>query len=51
MVRYLQSWAISEIFTENSNVEELINNHSNISIKAAKSVDKIVNWVETLERL
>ncbi len=49
-MRYLQSWAISEIFTENSNREELISNYSNILIRAAKSIDKIVIKVDTLER-
>lgn len=49
-MRYLQSGAISEIFTENSNGEELISNYSNILIRAAKSIDKIVIKVDALER-
>lgn len=49
-VGYLQSGAISALLTEKSNAEELISNHSNILIRAAKSVDEEVIWVEALER-
>lgn len=49
-VGYLQSEAISALFTEKSNAEKLISNHSNILIRAAKSVDKGVIEIEALER-
>ena len=49
-VGYLQSGAISALFTEKSNAKELINIHSNILMRAAKSVDKGVVEVEALER-
>ena len=49
-VEYSQSGAISALLTEKSNAEEFISNHSNILIRAAKSVDEGVIGVEALER-
>ena len=49
-VRYSQSRAIFTLLTEKSNVEKLINIHSNWLIRAAKSVDNAVIKIETLER-
>ena len=49
-VGYSQSGAISALLTEKSNAEELISSHSNILIRAAKSVDEGVVGVEALER-
>lgn len=48
-VGYPQSGAISALLTEKSNAEELINNHSNILIRAAKSVAEGIIGVEALE--
>lgn len=49
-VSYSQSGAISALLAERSNAEDLIQHHSNALIRAAKSVDKEVIGVETLER-
>ena len=49
-VGYSQSGAISALLTEKFNAEELISNHTNILIRAAKSVDEGVIGVEALER-
>ena len=38
-VGYLQSGAISALFTEKSSAEQLVSNHSNILIRATKAVD------------
>ena len=47
---YLQSRAISALLTEKFSAEQLVGNHSNILIRAAKVVDAGVIAVETLER-
>ncbi len=47
---YSQSGAISSLLTEKSNEEELINIHSNVLIRVAKSVDNKVMGKEALER-
>ena len=49
-VGYSQSGAISGLLTERSNAEDLIRHHSNILIRAAKSIDEGVIGVEALER-
>ncbi len=49
-VGYAQSGAISALLTEKSSAEDLIKEHSNMLIRAAKSIDKAVIWVEALER-
>lgn len=49
-VGYSQSGAISGLLTEKSNAEDLIRDHSNALIRAAKSVDEGVIGVEALER-
>ena len=49
-VGYSQSGAISALLTEKSSAEQLVNNYSNIIIKAAKAVDAGVIGVEALER-
>ena len=49
-VGYAQSGAISALLTEKSSAEELIREHSNILIRAAKSVDKGVIGFEALDR-
>ncbi len=49
-VGYSQSGAISALLTEKSSAEQLVNNHSNILIRAAKAVDAGVIGVEALER-
>ena len=38
-MKYSQSGAISAVLIEKSNAEQLISNHSNILIRAAKAVD------------
>lgn len=50
MVAYLQSGVISAILTEKSSTEILVKNHSNMLIKAAKSVNEKVISREALER-
>ena len=49
-VGYSQSGAISALLTEKSSAEQLVGNHSNILIRAAKAVDAGVIGVEALER-
>ena len=49
-VGYSQSGAISALLTEKSSAEQLVNNHSNILIRAVKTVDMGVIGVEALER-
>ena len=49
-VGYSQSGAVSGLLTERSNAEDLIKQHSNTLIRAAKSVDEGVIGVEALER-
>ena len=49
-VGYSQSGAISGLLTERSNAEDLIKQHSNTLIRAAKLVDEGVIGVEALER-
>ena len=46
---YLQSRAISALLTEKSRAEQLVGNHLNILIKAAKVVDARVIEVEALQ--
>ena len=47
---YSQLGAISELFTEKSNTENLLRDYSTTLIWAAKSVDEGVIKVEKLER-
>ena len=49
-VGYSQSGAISALLTKKSSAEQLVGNHSNILIRAAKAVDAGVIGVEALER-
>ena len=49
-VRYSQSGAIWELFTEKSNAEDLIKDYSNTFIRAATSVDEGVIGVEALKQ-
>ena len=49
-VGYSQSGTISALLTEQSNAEQLISEHSNTLIRAAKAVDGGVTGVEALER-
>ena len=49
-VGYSQSGAISALLTEKSNAESLVRDHSNMLIRAAKSVDEKVIGIEALER-
>ena len=49
-VGYSQSGAISALLTEKSNAENLVRDHSNMLIRAAKSVEKKVIGIEALER-
>ena len=49
-VGYSQSGAISALLTEKSNAENLVRDHSNMLIRAAKSVDEKVIDIEALER-
>ena len=49
-VRYAQSGTILTLLTEKSSAENLVREHSNLLIRAAKSVDKGVIGVEALER-
>ena len=49
-VRYSQPGAISALLTEKSSAEDLVKDHSNMLIRAAKSVDKKVIGIEALER-
>ena len=49
-VGYLQSGVISALLTEKSSADQLVCNHSNILIRAAKAVDPGVIGVEALER-
>ncbi len=49
-VGYSQFGVISELLTKKSSAEQLVNNHSNILIRAAKAVDPGVIGVEALER-
>lgn len=49
-VGYSQSGAISALLTEKSNAENLVRDHSNMLIWAAKSVDEKVIGIETHER-
>lgn len=46
---YAQSGAISAFFKEKASVEDFVKEHSNILIRAAKSIDKAVIGVEALE--
>ena len=46
---YSQSGAISALLTEKFNIKELINIHSNLLIRAAKSVNNRVIRVEALK--
>ena len=47
---YFQSGAISALLREKSDAEILMKNHSNMLIRAAKSVDEQVISIEALER-
>ena len=47
---YSQLGAISGLFTERSNVEDLIKQHSNMLIQAAKLINKRVIGIEALEK-
>lgn len=49
-VGYAQSGAISALLTEKASAEYLVREHSNVLIRAAKSIDEIVIGVEALER-
>ena len=49
-VGYLQPGAIFALLTEKSNAENLLRDHSNMLIRAAKSVDDKVTGIEALER-
>ncbi len=49
-VGYSQSGAISALLMEKSNAENLVKDHSNMLIRAAKSVDEKVIGIETLEQ-
>lgn len=49
-VGYSQSGAISALLTEKSSAENLVRDHSNMLIRAAKSVDEKVIGIEALER-
>lgn len=48
-VEYLQSKVISTLVTEKWNTENLVKNHSNILIRAAKLINNKVICVETLK--
>ncbi len=49
-VGYAQSGAISALLTEKASAEDLVKEHSNVLIRAAKSIDEAVIGVEALER-
>ena len=49
-VGYSQSGAISALLTEKSSVKILVRDHSNMLIRAAKSIDEKVIGIEALER-
>ena len=49
-VGYSQSGAISALLTEKSSAEILVKDHSNMLIRAAKSIDEKVIGIEALER-
>lgn len=49
-VGYSQSGAISALLTEKANAENLVRDHSNMLIRAAKSIDEKVIGIEALER-
>ena len=49
-VGYAQSGAISALLTEKSSAEDLVREHSNLLIRATKSVDERVIGIEALER-
>ena len=49
-VGYAQSGAISALLTEKSSAEDLVREHSNVVIRAAKYIDESVIGVEALER-
>ncbi len=49
-VGYSQSGAISALLSEKGNAENLVRDHSNMLIRAAKSIDEKVIGVEALER-
>lgn len=46
----MQTRAISALLTEKSNVENVVRDHSNILIRAAKLVNEKVIDIEALER-
>ncbi len=46
---YAQSRAISALLKEKTSKEDLVKEHSNILIRAAKSIDEVVIGVEVLE--
>lgn len=48
-IKYLQLRVIFTQFTEKSNIENGIKNHSNMMIKVAKSFDKKITNIESLE--
>ncbi len=48
-VGYSQSGAISGLLTEKSSAEQLVNNHSNILIRALKAVNPGIIRIEALE--
>ncbi len=49
-IGYLQSGAIFALLTEKSSVENLVRDHSNMLIRAAKSVDEKVIGIEALKQ-
>lgn len=49
-VGYAQSGAISAFLKEKASAEDLVKEHSNVLIRAAKSIDEAVIGVEALER-
>ncbi len=48
-VRYAQSGAISALLKEKISAEDLVKEHSNVLIKAAKSIDEVVIRGEALK--
>ena len=47
---YAQSGAISALLKEKASAEDLVKEHSNVLIRAAKFIDEAVIGVEALER-
>lgn len=48
-IEYSKSGVIPALFTEKSNAENLVSDHSNMLIRATKSVDEKVIYIEALE--